>query len=234
MTSLDPSAVASTNRVVHLEDARMRRRERGELATEGLAAFTLLSAVQTSYEHGGMDAFMVLNAIAGAALAIVVIRGIINLRRNRDASSPGTSVIGVFGGLATLAEGVHRLHTAQFTFGHRHFALGVLTTFAGLLTTAVALMMERLEHRRALTISDDGIRMRLNRFRRFDVPWTDIVEINLTEKEARLVSSSAKARIVPLGRLVNREEVSEALIQAAEIRGVTVTPLSARRIGTPA
>jgi hypothetical protein len=218
----DDTAVFATNRVVHLEDARMRRRERGELATEAIAAFTLLSAVQTSYERSGMDAFVMLDAVAGAALAIAVIRGIVALRQNRDASSSGVSLIGVFGGLATVAEGIHRLHTAQFTFGHKHFALGVVTTFAGLLTTGVALMMEKLEHRRALTIGDDVVRMRLNRFRQFNVPWADITELRLSEKEARLVRSGGKPGVVPLGRLVNREEVSEALVQAAEARGIRV------------
>ena len=201
----------------------MRRRERGELVTEGIAAFTLLSAVQASYERGEVDAFLVLNAIAGAALAIVVLRGIVNLRRDRDASSSGVSVIGVFGGLATIAEGLHKLHTAQFTFGHKHFALGVFTILVGLLTTAIALMMERLEHRRALSIADDGIRMRLNKFRRFHVTWADIVEMRTGEKDVRLISSNGKARIVPLGRLVNRDEVTEALVAAAEARGVTMT-----------
>lgn len=200
----------------------MRRRERGELATQGIAAFALLSAVRTSYERGGMDAFVILDAVAGAALAIVVIRGIIALRQNRDASSAGVSMIGVFGGLATVAEGMHKLHTAQFTFGHKHFALGVVTIFAGLLTIGVALMMERLEHRRALTIGDDAVRMRLNRFRQFNVPWADITELRLSEKEARLVRSGGKPGVVPLGRLVNREEVSEALIQAAEARGIRI------------
>ena len=224
MTSTGHSTIAPTNRVVHLEDARMRKRERGELVTEGIAAFTLLSAVQASYERGEVDAFLVLNAIAGAALAIVVLRGIINLRRDRDASSSGVSVIGVFGGLATIAEGMHKLHTAQFTFGHKHFALGVFTILVGLLTTAIALMMERLEHRRALSIADDGIRMRLNKFRRFDAAWSDIVEMRLSEKEMRLMSANGKARIVPLSRLVNRDEVSEALIAAAGARGVKITP----------
>jgi hypothetical protein len=98
-------------------------------------------------------------------------RGLINLRRNRDASSAGVSVIGVFGGLATIAEGMHRLHTAQLTFRHKHFVLRVLTTCVGLLTTTVALMMQRLERRRALVISEDGVGMLLNRFRRFDIPW---------------------------------------------------------------
>lgn len=223
MTSTGHSAIASTNRVVHLEDARMWKRERAELVTEGLAAFTLLSAVQASYERGQLDAFLVLNAIAGIALAIVVLRGIINLRRDRDASSPGVSVIGVFGGLATIAEGMHKLHTAQFTFGHKHFALGVFTILVGLLTTAIALMMERLEHRRALSITDDGIRMRLNNFRRFAAAWTDIVEMRLSEKEIRLMSANGKARIVPLSRLLNRDEVSEALVAAAGARGVKMT-----------
>jgi len=224
MTSPDPSQAASTNRVIHLEDARMRKRERGELATQAIAAFTLLDAVRASYIRGGMDVFVMLNAVAGALLAIVVIRGIVELRRNRDAASSGVNVVGVFGGLATVAEGIRKLHSADFTPGHNHFALGALTVLVGVATTLVAFMMERLEHRRALSITDGGISMRLNKLRRFSVQWADVVEMRLSGKEAQLMSPTGKARIVPLSRLVNRDEVSEALIQAAEARGIAVTP----------
>jgi hypothetical protein len=68
---------------VHLEDSRVRTRERGQLATEGIAAFTLLSAVQQSYARGGVDPFVILNATAGVALAAAVIIGVIKLRRHR-------------------------------------------------------------------------------------------------------------------------------------------------------
>jgi hypothetical protein len=40
----------------------------------------------------------------------------------------------------------------------------------------------------------------------------------------RLMSANGKARVVPLSRLVNRDEVSEALIAAAGVRGVKITP----------
>lgn len=203
----------------------MRRRERGELATEGLTAFTLLSAVQGAYSLHEMDAFVALNALAGTALAIVVLRGVVRILRNRDAASGGVNVVGVFGGLTAVAEGIHRLHTAQFTPGHKHFALGVLTVFAGLLTATMAMLMERLEQRRALSITSDGIRMRLNRFRRFTVPWEQIVELRLDAKQARLLRANRRACVVPLGRLVNREEVSEALTEAARAHGVKVTVL---------
>jgi hypothetical protein len=228
MTASDQSRPVPTDRVIHLEDARMRVRERRELLVEGVTAFTLLSAVQTEYLRHNVDAFVVLNAVAGVALALVVIRGVIEMRRHKDAGSTGVNVVGVFGALAAIIEGLHKLHAAQFTFGHNHFALGVFTIFTGLLTGTVALLMERLEHRRALTITGDGIRMRFNKFRRFSASWADIAELQLDAKQARLVSAGGKAYVVPLARLVNRDEVREALIEAARERRVTISEMETK------
>jgi len=200
----------------------MRRRERGELATEGLTAFTLLNAVQVAYMNREMDGFVLLNAVAAVALAAVVIRGVIRIRRQQDAASTGVNFVGVFGGLVAVTEGVNRLHSAQFTPGHKHFALGVLTVLVGLLTTSVGVMAERLESRRALSVTDGGVRMRLNKFRRFNVLWTELAELQMTAGQARLVSTNGRTHVVPLGRLVNRDEVSEALVEAARMRGVKV------------
>ena len=201
----------------------MRRRELGELATEAVTAFTLLNAVQIAYDHNKVDAFVVLNAVAATALAIAVIHGVIRMRRKQDATSASSNVVGIFGGLAAIVEGIHKLHSAQFTFGQSHFALGVTTILAGLLTLTLALLMERLEHRRALTITNHGVRMRLNKFKRFDVQWSEIVELRLDAKQARLVNTKGKTSVVPLARLVNRDEVSDALVDAARERGLKVT-----------
>ncbi len=223
MTPSEQSRPLPTDRVIHLEDARRRVRERGELVSEGISAFTLLSAVQTEYMRHRLDGFLVLNAVAGAALALVVIRGVIEMRRHKDAGSTGVNIVGAFGALAMIVEGVHKLHTAQFTFGHKHFALGVFTIFVGSITGTLALLMERLEHHRALTITGDQIRMRLNKFRRFTALWADIVELQMDAKQARLVSANGKERVVPLAHLVNREEVKDALMAAARERGVKVS-----------
>lgn len=225
MTPSEQPPPVPIDRVIHLEDARMRRRERAELLSEGISAFTLLSAVQTEYVSHRLDGFVVLNAVAGAALAFVVIRGVIETRRHKDAGSTGVNNVGAFGALAMIVEGVHKLHTAQFTFGHKHFALGVCTIFVGLITGALALLMERLEHRRALTITGDQIRMRLNKFRRFNASWADIAELQVDAKQARLVSANGKACVVPLARLVNRDEVKDALMAAARERGVKVSEM---------
>jgi hypothetical protein len=210
-------------RVVHLEDRRMQLRERAELITEATTALTLITAVQESYGRHEMNGFVVLNAVAGAALVIAVLRAVIQMRRHHDAASDGANVVGVFGGAAAVVEGLNRLHSAQFTYGHKHFALGALTVITGLFTGALALFMERMERRRALTISDDGVRLRLNKLRRFSVSWVDIAELRVSAREARLVSASGKARTVPLARLINRDEVSEALVEGFRARGVPVT-----------
>lgn len=224
MPSADPSTAGSINKTVHLEDARMRRRERGELATEGIAAVMLLSAAQDSHVRGDVNPFVILNVVAGAALALVVIRGIINVRRDRDVQQGGWSLVGVFGGVATITEGLHRLQTAQFIPGHKHFALGVLTTLVGVLTLVVGLFAERIERLRVLEVSDTGIRMRLSKFRRFNVRWDDVAEVRLSEREAQIITTTGASRVVPLARLVNRGEVREVLTAASHARNVTVTP----------
>ncbi|MEO7218833.1 MAG: hypothetical protein ABI026_11620 [Gemmatimonadaceae bacterium] len=223
MSATESSVITETNRIVHLEDSRMHRRERAELATQAMAAFTLLNAAFASQKAGETGIFLIVNVVAGAALAIAVVRSIINMRRNRDAVSAPINIVGVFGGLATIAEGMDKLHKADFTFGHKHFALGTVTVLLGLVTTALAMMMGRVERHRVLAISDEGIRMRLNKFRRFKVLWKDVAELRLTAAEARVIDAEGKVRVVPLARLVNSGEVAEALSHAFSARGVPVT-----------
>jgi hypothetical protein len=210
------------DRVIHLEDAAEHRRERADLATQALTSIMLLNAVQTAYSHHEIDAFVALNAAAATALAIVVIRGAVRMKRSEDAASRGADVVGVVGGLAAVAEGLRRLHTADFTFGHKHFALGVATVLTGLLMVTVALFTGRLQSRRVLAITDDGIRMRFNQFRQFNIPWSDVAELKLGNGRAQLVSRTGKARAVPLTRLLNRDEVRDALTNAAVARGIPI------------
>ena len=197
----------------------MRARERLELATEAITALTLLNAAQASFAVHEVDAFVVVNALAGFALVVAIVQGARNLLKGK-ASSTGVNIVGVFGGIAGIAEGLHRLHRAHFTFGQKHFALGVLTVAAGLLTASMGFMMERMERRRSLSITDTGMRMRLNKFRRFNVAWADIASITLSSSEARIARHLGRAAVVPLKRLLNREEVSEAIVEAAAERGI--------------
>lgn len=201
----------------------MRIRERGELAVQSATAMTLFSAARDSYGHHGWDPFVVLNVAAAAALAIAVLRGLVQTRRHHDAASTGTNLLGVAGGLAAVVEGLQRLHAANFTPGRPHFALGVFTVFAGLATAAIALLTERLGLSRALRITEDGVRLRLGKFRRFDVSWADIAELQLRDRDARLVRANGRPGVVPLARLVNRAEVRDALANAARAQGIPVT-----------
>ena len=204
----------------------MRIRERGELAVQGATALTLFSADWESYGRHGVDPFVVLNVAAAAALAVAVLRGVVQARKHHDAASAGTNLLGVAGGLAAVVEGIQRLHAANFTPGRPHFALGVFTVFAGLATATIALLMERLELSRALRITEDGVRMRLGKFRRFSIPWADITELQLGDRDARLVRANDRPGVIPLARLVNRVEVCDALANAARVRGIPVTEQS--------
>ena len=212
-----------TDRVIHLEDKRLRARERAEMITQGVTAFTLGSAAYAAYSRHALDGFVALDAAAALALGLTVIRGAAQLGRQQDAGSSVVNVAGLFGGLAAIAEGLHKLHSAEFTLGHKHFALGVVMVLIGLITLALAVMMQRIERGRALTISSDGIRMRLNKFRRFNMPWHDIAELQVGTATARLVGNGGKTCVVPLRRLVNSAEVREALIGAGTARGVKLT-----------
>lgn len=220
--SASESVQPPNDRVIHLEDAAERRREKAELAMEAMTSVTLFNAVQIDYIHHEFDAFVMLNAAAAAALAIVVIRGAIRMRKNEDAASRGSNVVGVVGGLAAVTEGLRRLHSADFTFGHKHFALGVATVLTGLLTVTVALFAERLQKRRILAITDAGVRMRFNQLRRFNIPWSDIAELQVGTGRVRLVRRTGRARAIPLTRLLNADEVRDALTDAAVARGIPI------------
>jgi hypothetical protein len=71
-----------------------------------------------------------------------------------------------------------------------------------------------------LRVDDDGLSFRLNVFRRFQVRWAELASISVEPSEIRLMRRDGGSHRIPLARLVNADEVREAVRLASIQAGI--------------
>jgi hypothetical protein len=65
-------------------------------------------------------------------------------------------------------------------------------------------------NRRFIRVDDAGLHVRLTRFRKFDVDWTDVIDIRLGERNAIVVTKHG-SHTIPLNRYLNARDITDAL-----------------------
>ncbi len=117
--------------------------------------------------------------------------------------------VAIWTGSMLLAEAWERWHVAH------HVARPIILLAAVTLTMGLA--HARVTRwslgRRALRVSDDGLRIGGPPWRRFRAAWGDITEITITETDA-IIHTPHRSRRIRLSDLDNRDEVRAALEQA--------------------
>jgi hypothetical protein len=100
------------------------------------------------------------------------------------------------------------------------FYLGLSTVLTGLARGA----LENLSwKRRFIRVDDDGVHVRLSRFRKFDAAWTDVVDIRLGERNAIVVTKSG-SHTIPLSRYLNSRAITDALADWRDRHALARTP----------
>jgi hypothetical protein len=64
--------------------------------------------------------------------------------------------------------------------------------------------------RRFIRVDDAGLHVHLSRFTKFDVSWTDVVDIRLGERNA-IVMTKGGSHTIPLNRYLNARDITNAL-----------------------
>ncbi|MDQ2767365.1 MAG: hypothetical protein M3Y30_09440 [Gemmatimonadota bacterium] len=87
------------------------------------------------------------------------------------------------------------------------FYLGLATLVTGL---AHGLLANLRWKRRFVRVDDSGLHVRLSRFTKFDVEWTDVIDIRLGERNAIVVAKTG-SHTIPLNRYLNARDITTAL-----------------------
>lgn len=112
-------------------------------------------------------------------------------------------------GALLIFEAVHAAHHKPF-FLKPQFLAGTVAIVAGL---AHRKLHHLRQHRRHLTLTEEGVEARLGQFRRFHVARKDLASLELTASNATYVTSSGARHSLNLARYRNVEELRRAIEQ---------------------
>jgi hypothetical protein len=84
------------------------------------------------------------------------------------------------------------------------------TLFAGLFHGAIA----RVQERRSLTVTADGVRARRSAFSKFEAKWPDLAAIDIVPRQTRLVRKDGADYVLNFESLHNATAVRDALESA--------------------
>ena len=216
------------NQTIQLQDRRWRRVEWINRIPLALSAIVLADAAWPRLEaSAAWDRAFAAAEIAIAGLLVVTL--IVSWRRRHRTAAATIGWIDLVAGVMVLAEWADRL-----AHGHHWFSPILVTA---VVTLAVGLanrpLSRRRERHRFLRLDDEGLRIRINRFRGFHLPWPDVASIERAGDLVRVHGRDGRLRRISLSRFDNGEEVAHALAEAATARGLAgPADDSGRRAGT--
>lgn len=119
----------------------------------------------------------------------------------------------VAAGVLLILEAVHTTHPGgKPLYAHALLYVGVLTLLTGL---AHGFLASRGSKRLFIQLDGAGIRARLSRFRKFDLAWSNVADVQIHDDAIVLVSEGKEHRIA-LGRYVNASEIRKAFAEWRE------------------
>lgn len=144
---------------------------------------------------------------AGAALAVVIVREARQrFRKGGEERAHGRNWVSLFAGAVLLLD---------WYLGVRG---GGKLVSPSLIAAGIAFLQPRLDARarrhRALRITRDGLDLRLGRLRRLHARWRDVLRVEESGRELRLVLTDGGVRRISLRRVINREQVVQAALEA--------------------
>jgi hypothetical protein len=120
----------------------------------------------------------------------------------------GPEWIAVLAGVLLILEAVHPEHPGGKPLYERaNFYLGAVTLLAGLAHGYLSTLAWK---RRFIRIDDAGVHVRLSRFRKFDVVWPDLIDMEFHD-DAVIIHSKSERQLIPLGPYGNATEIRDTL-----------------------
>ena len=136
--------------------------------------------------------------------------------KNRSLAEPftrphvhkGPEWFDVTAGALLIVETVLSMHPgSKPLYEHALLYLGLSTVLTGLAHGQLTSLSWK---RRFIRVDDAGLHVRLSRFSKFDVDWTDVIDIRLGERNAIVVTKSG-SHTIPLSRYLNARDITDAL-----------------------
>ena len=149
--------------------------------------------------------------------------------RNRGLAEPytrphvhqGPEWFDVVAGALIIVEAVVSMHPgSKPLYRHALLYIGLATMLTGL---AHGMLANRPWKRRFIRIDDGGVHARLSRFTKFDVEWSDVIDIRLGERDAIIVTRDG-SHTIRLNRYLNARDITTALADWRERHALARTP----------
>jgi hypothetical protein len=178
----------------------------------------LLAGIRRISEPGAHgDLFAITEIIVAAVLLVMFARDLRAEAVTRVSKSElpephhahaGPEWIAVLAGVLLILEAVNPEHPGGKPLYERaNMYLGAITLLSGLGHGFLTTLSWK---RRFIHIDDAGVHVRLSRFRKFDVAWPDLIDMEFRD-DAVIIHSKSGRQLMPLGRYRNATEIRETL-----------------------
>jgi len=178
-----------------------------------------ISRISAPGAHG--DLFAIAEIIVAAVLLVMFARDLRaealtrvskpELHEPPHRAHAGPEWIAVLAGVLLILEAVHSGHPGGKPLYERaNFYLGAVTLLSGLAHGFLSMLAWK---HRFIRIDDAGVHVRFSRFRKFDVAWPDLIDMEFHD-DAVLIHSKSGRRLIPLGRYGNATEIRDTLREA--------------------
>ena len=139
----------------------------------------------------------------------------------RPHTHKGPEWFDVVAGALLIVEAVLSMHPgSKPLYQHALLYLGLTTVLTGLAHGTLANLSWK---RRFIRVDDGGLHVRLTRFKKFDVDWTEVIDIRLGERNAIVVTKGG-SHTIPLSRYLNARDITTALADWRDRHALARTP----------
>lgn len=200
-----------TEQIIPIQDRARSVAAAAELVGHMAAAAGVLGAAasQLPVRTPGAALLLALECAAGAALAVVIVREARQRFGESKERAHGRNWVSLFAGAVLLLD------------WYLGVSGGGKIISPSLVAAGFAFMQPRLdalgERRRALRITSDGLDLRLGRLHRLHARWRDVLRVEASGSELRLVLTDGGVRRIGLRRVINREQVVRAAMEAGRV-----------------
>ena len=202
--------------VVPLQSRRLERAQLLQKINHAIPATGLLVAGAQAFTEGAHGVALALGAVeigTSAMLMFTLARGFRELGRRRGPAahraSHGVDWIDIWAAGVLFAEAAERWHLTHH--------LSRPTILTGIITLALGVFHDRIrariQRRRAVRITAEGIYVGAKPFRGLNAQWPDIASISITGHVAEVRTRTGRVRRVDLADLRNPEEVRAAFTE---------------------
>lgn len=204
--------------IIPLNDQARQVAGWAELAGHMTAALGVFAAAagELPIRTPGAALLVAAECAAGAALATVIAREARQRVRGGERPTHGGNRVSLFAGAVLLLD---------WYLGVR---AGGKIISPSLIAAGIAFLQPRLDalgqRRRALRLNDDGLDVRLGRFRRVHARWRDVVRVESSGADLRVLLADGGVRTISLRRVLNRDQVMRAAEEAGRLHARGALP----------